>query len=86
MFKFLAGKAACSLIPVCVHFRWKMYTKHRHRIWGSHPLFLLIEETLCQDPFPSPASQLLSRSPALDNAVTDLPAHTGKPSFFFWID
>lgn len=57
-----------------------MHTKHRHRIRGSHPLFLLTEETFCQAPFPS-ASQLPSRSPALDNAVTHLPAHTGKPSF-----
>lgn len=85
IFKFLTGKAAWSFIYVWVCFRWKMYTKHRHTIQGSHPFLLLTEGTHCQAPFPS-ASQLLPCSPALDNVVTHLLAHTGKPSFFFCID
>lgn len=59
-----------------------MYTKHRHKIQGSRPFLLLTEGTHCQAPFPSPVSQLLPCSPASENVVTHLPAHTGKPSFF----
>lgn len=86
IFKVLAGKAAWSLICVWVSFRWKTYTTQRHRNQDSRPLFLMTEGTHCQAPLPSPASQLLSSSPALDNAVTHLPSHAGKTSFFFCID
>lgn len=86
IFKVLAGKAAWSLICVWVRFRWKTYTNQRHRNQDSHPLFLMTEGTHCQAPLPSPESQLLPGSPALDNAVTQFPSQAGKTSFFFCID